>query len=326
MNLSRTGARRGALLGTFVLLSPVWFMPTSTEAASRTADAPRLRFGIAYKGVTWRHPIGFMTALPGERLELRTTGESLPGSFGLRAVSGVVERTGAGAWTWTAPTRPGVYPLTILAPDRADSITLNAFVLVPIQEVQDEHRNGYRIGAYPARPLRDIYRPPAGFIEVTPENEETLVSPHFRLRQFLCKQAGSYPKYVVLDPRLLVKLELILSEANAAGYPASTFFVMSGYRTPFYNRSIGNSVWSRHQWGAAADIYIDEDPRDGAPDDLNGDGRVDILDADVLGDIVERLSTTEAYQKLLGGLGRYRRTSNHGPFVHIDLRGRRARW
>lgn len=295
--------------------------PSEPDGAS-----PAVRFALRFKNVTWRHPVGFVGVLPGERLELQMSGGGLPDGFRVRTTRGPVDRTGPGEWRWTAPRRPGLYPLTILAPNGTDSITLNAFVMVPASEVRDEHLNGYRIGRYPARPLRDIYRPPAGYIEVTPDNQGTLVSPHFRMSQFLCKQPGGYPKYVVLDPALLVKLELILAAANAEGYRARTFFIMSGYRTPFYNRSIGNSPWSRHQWGAAADIYIDEMPADGVIDDLNDDGNIDIRDADLLGDIVERLSVTDEYRGLLGGMGRYRRTSTHGPFLHVDLRGRRARW
>ena len=47
---------------------------------------------------------------------------------------------------------------------------------------------------------------------------------------------------------------------RAAGIDASTFRILSGYRTPFYNRSIGNEThYSRHVYGDAADIYVDED-------------------------------------------------------------------
>ena len=50
--------------------------------------------------------------------------------------------------------------------------------------------NGYRIGEYPATPLKGnpLYLPPPGFIEVTKDNQDTKVSPHFTLKQFLCKE------------------------------------------------------------------------------------------------------------------------------------------
>ncbi|MDX1389079.1 MAG: D-Ala-D-Ala carboxypeptidase family metallohydrolase, partial [Acidobacteriota bacterium] len=182
--------------------------------------------------------------------------------------------------------------------------------------------------AYPATPLKglEIYQPPRGFIEVTEANVDTPVAPHFTLRQFLCKQGGGYPKYVVLRERLLLKLELLLEQVNAAGFECDTFHVMSGYRTPYYNRSIGNVKYSRHVYGGAADIFIDVDPRDGNMDDLNGDGKIDVHDAGVLYDLIDGLYGTDFYNAYVGGLGRYKKTKAHGPFVHVDVRGFRARW
>jgi hypothetical protein len=34
----------------------------------------------------------------------------------------------------------------------------------------------------------------------------------------------------------------------------------------------------------------------------------------------------EAYPELIGGLGMYKATRQHGPFIHVDVRGNRARW
>jgi hypothetical protein len=201
--------------------------------------------------------------------------------------------------------------------------------MVPLNRVEDGFLNGYRIGHYPTVALRQqpIYTPPRGLIEVTLENENTLVSPHFRLRQFLCKQDGDYPKYMVLDARLLTALELFLEKANAHGYQARTLTVMSGYRTPYYNRAIGNSTtYSRHVWGDAADIFIDENPKDGRMDDLNQDGEIDSHDAEVLYDLIESGYESRFQSLLVGGLARYRETSSHGPFVHVDVRGVTARW
>jgi uncharacterized protein YcbK (DUF882 family) len=121
-------------------------------------------------------------------------------------------------------------------------------------------------------------------------------SPHFRLKQFLCKQNGGYPKYLVLKEALPPKMELILQRLNAKGYRCDSFHVMSGYRTPYYNKAIGNVKYSRHIYGGAADIFIDE------------------------------LYGKSYYIKFMGGLARYKKTLNHDPFVHLDVRGRRARW
>jgi hypothetical protein len=83
--------------------------------------------------------------------------------------------------------------------------------------------------------------------------------------------------------------------------------------------------YSRHVYGDAADIFVDEDG-DGMMDDLNGDGKIDYRDAAVLYDIIDGLVTETWYAPFVGGLGRYRKTANHGPFVHVDARGFKARW
>jgi len=97
---------------------------------------------------------------------------------------------------------------------------------------------------------------------------------------------------------------------------------MSGYRTPFYNKAIGNVGFSQHQWGRAADIFIDKD-KNGTMDDLNKDKRIDRNDAVFLYQMLDRLSKQSS---LIGGLGVYGSASSHGPFVHVDVRGKRARW
>lgn len=271
-------------------------------AASGTGD-----FAVRSGNRLLSAPVSALTVLPGKRIEL----EAAEGATARAGSGRLVRRQGQGRWTWTAPAVPGIYPITVVAPGARDSVRINAFVLVPRGRIRAERLNGYRIGRYPAKS-------PAGFIEVTAANRNTRVSPHFRLGQFVCKQAGGYPKYVVLDERLIQKLEYLLARARAAGYQASTFTVMSGYRTPAYNRALGNVPNSRHTWGAAADIFIDEDGN-GVMDDLNQDGRTDGADADVLYRLFDELSD-------VGGLGKYRPTAAHGAFVHVDVRDRRARW
>jgi hypothetical protein len=59
-------------------------------------------------------------------------------------------------------------------------------------------------------------------------------------------------------------------------------------------------------------------------DDLNHDGRVNINDARVIQAAVERVEA--AHPALVGGCGVYVGTAAHGPFIHIDTRGYRARW
>lgn len=275
-------------------------------------------FAVRYRNVTSPDRVRALIVRPGETVTVEVRDRAAESGYVARPTAGRLVPLSAGRWAWTAPPAPGLYPIQVVAPDGSDSVTLQAFVVVPYDRVQGELLNGYRIGRYPRNP-------PAGFVEVTLDNEDVLVSPHFRLKQFLCKQPASSRKYVVLNERLLVALEYVLERVNAAGYRATTFHVMSGYRTPAYNRSIGNVRFSQHQWGAAADIFIDENG-DGRMDDLNRDGRSDIHDAEVLYRLIDAASARPEGLGLIGGIGKYAPTSAHGPFVHVDVRDGKARW
>ncbi len=229
----------------------------------------------------------------------------------------------------TAPATPGLEVLELENAATGEISRIHVFTLMPANKVgRNGWLNGYRIGSYPKKPLRglDIYLPPEGFIEVTADNADTKISPNFALGQFVSKQQSDYPKYVVLRSSLLLKLENVLKSLNDAGHKTERFVIMSGYRTPFYNRAIGNVQYSRHVWGGAADIYIDDEPQDDKMDDMNGDGRVDRNDARWLASFIDDMSRNGDFGPRIGGLGVYGSTSAHGPFVHIDVRGTRARW
>lgn len=119
--------------------------------------------------------------------------------------------TGLDTWTWEAPGETGRCPLEVRNPAGAPAVNSNAFVMVPSTQVRDGVLTHYRTGSYPKTPLKrnPAYEPPKGFIEVTGERQDTKVSPNFRIRQFLTKQTGGYPKYLVLDERLIFLLEAI---------------------------------------------------------------------------------------------------------------------
>ncbi|HMC55752.1 MAG TPA: hypothetical protein VKH19_11300 [Gemmatimonadaceae bacterium] len=187
----------------------------------------------------------------------------------------------------------------------------------------------YSIGFWPSergRVTSLAYGNPGGFIEVTQDNQNTAVSEHFRLGDFMTHDQGDvWPKYVVLREPLLDKLELVIDELEKAGVVVRRMTVMSGFRTPRYNGpgGDGRSGVSRHMYGDAADVFVDNDGN-GLMDDLNRDGRVDYRDARVILAAAERVE--QRHPKLRGGVGVYRATAGHGPFAHIDVRGWRARW
>ncbi len=190
--------------------------------------------------------------------------------------------------------------------------------------------NGYRLGYWPQEKGRlrsEAYKNPDGFIEVTPENEDTRVSEHFRLRDFVSHdQKEIWPKYVVLREPLLDKLELVIEDLNDHGINAEGMRIRSGFRTPAHNfavRGEGSARDSRHQFGDAADVFIDQ-VGNGKMSDLNGDGRVNFADVKMILDAVERVEAR--YPELVGGTGLYAYSGRSGPFAHIDVRGTRARW
>ena len=154
------------------------------------------------------------------------------------------------------------------------------------------------------------------------------MSEHFKLRDFLTHdQPNVWPKYLVLELRTVDKLELVLSDLRSRGINVSGARVMSGFRTPQYNAGGGNTAGradlSRHMYGDAADIFIDSDGN-GVMDDLDRDGRITMRDARVVQSAVDRVEAT--HPELVGGSGVYPAASGHGPFIHIDTRGYRARW
>ncbi len=223
---------------------------------------------------------------------------------------------------------PGIHALSLTAPD---SEPLVAVSLEPIGAIQGSKLDGYRVGRWPTRGLaaRDPrYAQPQGFIRVTRENESTPVSKRFQLNDFLTHdQKDVWPKVLVLRVSLLDKLELVGDALQRRGLPGE-LHVMSGFRTPQYNaqgvgKKGGRASGSRHMYGDAADVIVDGN-RDGMMDDLNGDGKVTVRDARLLAAVVEGVEAE--HPELVGGLSAYRGTSNHGPFVHVDARGVRARW
>ncbi len=212
---------------------------------------------------------------------------------------------------------------------------LGRFSLITMRSFRDKIAGSvgdYKIGFWPEENgsilKSDAYENPAGFIEVTRENQDTRISEHFKLRDFLTHdQADVWPKYIVLREPLLDKLELVILDLQAHGISARNVQVLSGFRTPDHNFSLGDESGrardSRHQFGDAADIIIDSNG-DGRMDDLNHDGRVDFRDARVILAAVERVEVK--YPDLVGGVGLYHSNGEHGPFAHIDVRGSRARW
>ena len=308
----------------------------AARAEAPTASPPlweptavRARFALRLGDTSSRLRIASAAVMPGESLLLSArdrAGNALPVT--IRGARGV-RQTRPSDWSFHASSRPGLYRLRVTSEAAEDDILVNVFVLVPRSAIARGRLHGYPIGDYPAAALVQGARmePPPGFIEVTRETEDVLVSPRFRLGAFLCKEKGAFPKYVVLDPRLPAKLEAFVDALNRSGVHAQGLTVMSGYRTPAYNRALGNkTTFSQHLWGDAADVFVDESPRDGRMDDIDGNGVVDQRDSERLFEIADSLDRNPPEDWVVGGAGYYASTDAHGPFLHVDVRGHTARW
>ncbi|MEX2049070.1 MAG: D-Ala-D-Ala carboxypeptidase family metallohydrolase [Gemmatimonadota bacterium] len=299
--------------------APLRWTPTS---AGRPA---RATFALEVAGTHVPLRVMALAVQPGE--EVTVAGPGVDGTLSASDAGGRLRSMGRNRWTWTAPEEPGFHAVRVVSSEPADTIDHTLMVAHPAEHVREGSLHGYAIGSYRARPasMSAVYEPPPGFIEVRPEDHDILVSPNFRLGQFLCKQPGD-PRFAVVSPALLLQLEALLVAVNEAGYATSELSVMSGFRTPAYNRAIGNTTdFSRHLWGDAADVYVDND-RNGEMDDVNRDGRVDLADGRWLADVAERMMREGRGGVPAGGLSIYPPNSVHGPFVHVDARGHFARW
>jgi len=294
----------------------------SAAPAAGTASAG-LEFLGALRGASGKLEVAFRA--PGEPL-------ILPPPPGLTARYEPDEGAAVVSAEFEAPRRPGVYRVAVEADEAREHVAdLRVITLVPFAAKRQGQIGSYRLGHWPYErggAPSSAYANPAGFVEVTRENRSLRVSEHFRLGDFLTKdQPAVWPKYLLLDAGLVDKLELVIGELVDEGYHVEHLAIMSGFRTPRYNRAggetSGRASLSRHIYGDATDVFVDND-RDGWTDDVDGDGRVDIRDAEVVARAAERVEAR--HPALVGGVGVYPATGAHGPFTHVDARGRRARW
>lgn len=113
------------------------------------------------------------------------------------------------------------------------------------------------------------------------------VSANFRVREFACKD-GSDP--VFIHTELAEILQQLRNHYNKA------VIIVSGYRTPSYNKSCGGATYSQHLYGMAADVKI----------------------SGVSPEEVAQYAETLLKDK--GGIGIY------STFTHIDVRTKKSRW
>lgn len=220
------------------------------------------------------------------------------------------------------PQKPGFYRLALVRDEHKRIVQgLTVAVLVPFKEKEGAMLNGYRIGTYLAERIEGNQEPPEGFLEITEKDIDLPISKHLRVGDFLNHDSqDTWPRYAAVSPRLLDKLELVISElarwhGGTSDDVQLALDVHSGFRAPDHNRRIARAARdSQHQYGDAADVAID----------ANGDGRYTSVDSRMVGLAVEIVELK--HPDLVGGLGIYTSGHTRTTYVHIDARGKRARW
>lgn len=277
---------------------------------------------ISVNGIPLDFPMLSIAVMPGDSIRLLT--EQAETEVLLSNTDTILQSKGRSVLAWLAPVNPGIYEHAIRT--NTFAYILKVIVMKKMDEIKKSSSH-FILGNYPSKTYRNMpeYANPEGMIEVTEENQETFLSAHFRLKDFLTRQQSEFPKFVIISPKLIYKLELIIRKLEEKGVKVENMAVLSGYRTPSYNGSIGNGRNSRHVYGDAADIFVDNN-NDQRMDDINGDGKINIGDARFLSAIIDEIDKDPRYQWLSGGMGVYKNNGAHSEFVHTDTRGTIIRW
>ncbi len=273
-------------------------------------------FQLSVNGRVQQNHLLAFSASPGEGITLSSPQDlswSVP-SLGL---------SGQGTeFSFELPPRHGIYTVTA-----ADSLSIQRWsILVPLgsAQVRTATVNSFPLGFYGDGTTRD-HLPSRGFIELWSEDYHTRVSTHLTFADLLCHTEGDWPQYMVLDMRLVHKLEMVLEEVARVYPEARVINCISGFRTPAYNEAIGNETgFSLHLYGEAADIWIEGWPPNDLIDDLDRNKRIDVFDGEVI--VSEARDLEAAGEVAVGGASAYRWIPAHGPFVHLDTRGSPAVW
>lgn len=352
-----------APLGVLALLTAGWACRTEPEISAPVPPIPfsgwKIRFPDAVPGTQIAGYNG--TYRPGEVLfappEATVVCEALPqgagGGFDTTAVQWIARggRIGATGELLT-PRQSGLYPLLWNSGINGESANVLKVLVLHRAERRPSDRLtvvrvlNQEVGTYgdpreskieKIQQYASGYQPPEYFAVLEPETLQLRVGRNLELGQLVAfiDRRGTDGKKIytttrhtnVLPPSktLCDKLSLLMERLQAQGVKVTRFWITSGFRTPTYNRSIGGAAFSRHCYGDAVDLVIDENG-DRRMDDLNHDGRIDKLDGLLIAKVCQSMEREGAV--VVGGIGVYEWSADDSvrSHVHIDCRGYPARW
>ena len=276
---------------------------------------PAPSLALTVNGVQLASPMAAFMAQPGSRVSV-----SCPDSLSWS----ILGFQGHGRdFTFTLPRSHGIFTLT----GRGGNAVQEWAVIVPVdsRRMRTTTLNSFPMGFYGGVTAVTREQLPERFVEIRQNSYHTRLSTHLAVSDMLQTVTGDWPQYMALELDIILKLEMLLDEVRIHYPPARSINIISGFRTPALNASIGNETsTSLHLYGKAADFWIESWPSNNLMDDIDRNKRIDVYDGEFLVELTRSLEARGVVS--VGGASAYRWTESHGPYVHIDTRGTPARW
>ncbi len=287
------------------------------------------------------HEAPLIVATPGQTITLTASAESVPGHITVYKDAQPI-RAGA-AIPLAAPENPGAYYIPLVLEAGAERRETEVCILVPYKaagrpvsngwdlsvdgEDVGNYRNPARSGNLKVRGNPDSYQPPPWWLRVTPQNARFAVVPGLTAEELVVPSEDTGRRHSDLAPvcyPMWTAIGTIRGELERRGIPAGALKIISMFRAPRYNRSVGSNAYGRHIYGDAFDFYIDLEGN-GKASDLSRDGRLDRRDAYPIVAMLEDLQDDGKIP--MGGIGVYSTAGgDHEVTMHLDMRGHRATW
>lgn len=233
-------ARFALLLAAVVLLTVLVAPPASAAGQTMTAQMPAVETfhfklslkwsavpGASYYQVRYTtHP---KNMLDNSRLFTLTAGTQIyspmNASLGYRFFRVYAYNSAGALLAWSNSVGVAKYPSGLVVRMKKDAALTNSY---PNPS-----------GSYASA----LYQRPTWFLTINPSVLNSYVAPSFKMSEFI-KQPGVTAALV--DPKMV-------QHTQNARWRYGVMWIESGYRTPWYNTSIGGSKYSRHLYGDAVD-------------------------------------------------------------------------